>query len=112
MNNAIEQGLKDLGDAPGRGRWRRYEENLPLLHGLNQAQRDALALQARPGESWEQLVVRLQNEADAAAWQAIPPCRLCQSRDRYQSHASQTMGICDACNAELLAELGDPETDL
>lgn len=89
-----------------------FETHLPVLQGLSAAQRAELATQARPGESWEQLVVRLEAERQAAFRRSLAPCRLCLSVEHYRTEACQQMGICDDCNATLESELlADPPPD-
>lgn len=88
-----------------------FETHLPVLQGLSAARRAELATLARPGESWEQLVVRLEAERQAAFRGSLAPCRLCLSVEHYQTEACQRMGICDPCNAALEAELLDSPRD-
>ncbi|HEX8590628.1 hypothetical protein [Pseudomonas sp.] len=46
----------------GLGHQLAYENSVPELRDLDQAQRAKLARKARPGETWEQLIERLQRD--------------------------------------------------
>ncbi len=97
----------------GGGRIKVFEERLPVLQGFDEAQRLSLAAQALPGESWEQLLARLEQERRAEFKASLTPCRTCGLIEHYQTRACQQMGICDACNTALEAELAsDPAPDL
>lgn len=85
---------------------RYFEDHLPILRGLSAAERAELAAQARPGESWEQLVGRVTAERRLAFLADAEPCRLCQSVEQYQTERCKHMGLCDACNVALEAEAG------
>ena len=87
------------------GNWRYFESRLPILQGLPPARIREIAAQARPGETWKQAITRLEGEQRAHFLDGLKPCRLCRQVEHYQTEACKKMGICDACNVALEAEL-------